>query len=108
MSGLDGRPRPFSVSYSFAWRPQSLTRPFARFQAMYTAQGVQQVNIPAATGDMGILANHVPTVEALKPGVVEVIESGGSSKKFFGESKGRAFRRWQSDSSAGGKLLTPL
>jgi F0F1-type ATP synthase epsilon subunit len=43
-------------------------------------------NIPAVSGDMGILANHVPTVEALRPGLVEVIESAGSSKKFFGAS----------------------
>ena len=43
-------------------------------------------NIPAASGDMGILANHVPTVEALRPGLVEVIESAGTSKKFFGAS----------------------
>ncbi|KAF7793922.1 hypothetical protein EIP86_005044 [Pleurotus ostreatoroseus] len=32
---------------------------------------------------MGILANHVPSIEALRPGVVEVVESGNSSKKFF-------------------------
>ena len=55
-------------------------------QALYSAQGVVQVNIPAATGDMGILANHVPSVEALRPGVVEVIEDAGqASKKWFGE-----------------------
>lgn len=35
---------------------------------------------------MGVLANHVPIVEALKPGVIEVIEEGGSSKKWFGTS----------------------
>ena len=35
---------------------------------------------------MGILATHVPSVEALRPGVVEVIEeSGGQGKKWFGE-----------------------
>ena len=34
---------------------------------------------------MGILANHVPSIEALRPGVVEVIESGNTSQKFFGE-----------------------
>ena len=34
---------------------------------------------------MGILANHVPSIEALRPGVVEVIEAAGS-KKFFGAS----------------------
>jgi F0F1-type ATP synthase epsilon subunit len=33
---------------------------------------------------MGILANHVPSIEAVRPGVVEVIEGTGASKKFFG------------------------
>jgi hypothetical protein len=58
---------------------------------------VTQVNIPAATGDMGILANHVASVEAIKPGVIEVIESAGSSKKWFGESFFQLFdsRSWQ-------------
>lgn len=30
------------------------------------------------------LANHVPSVEALKPGVLEVLEGAGESKKWFG------------------------
>jgi F-type H+-transporting ATPase subunit delta len=34
---------------------------------------------------MGILANHVASVEALRPGVLEIIENGGGSKKWFGE-----------------------
>jgi F-type H+-transporting ATPase subunit delta len=42
------------------------------------------VNVAAATGDMGILANHVPSIEALRPGMIEVIESGNASKKWFG------------------------
>ena len=41
------------------------------------------MNIPAESGDMGILSNHVPSIEALRPGLVEVIESQGS-QKFFG------------------------
>ena len=45
-----------------------------------------QVNLSAATGDMGILANHVPSIEPLRPGLVEVVESAGASKKWFGES----------------------
>ena len=32
---------------------------------------------------MGILSNHVPSIEPLRPGLVEVIESQGS-QKFFG------------------------
>ncbi|KAF8495855.1 ATP synthase subunit delta, partial [Gautieria morchelliformis] len=32
---------------------------------------------------MGILANHVPSIEPLRPGVLEVIESGSNAKKWF-------------------------
>jgi len=33
------------------------------------------------------LANHVPSIESLKPGVLEVIEgSSNESKKWFGKS----------------------
>lgn len=42
-----------------------------------------QVNIPAESGDMGVLANHVPSIEQLKPGLVEVVEESGSPKQFF-------------------------
>jgi len=52
-------------------------------QSMYKAQDVVQVNIPAESGDMGVLANHVPSIEQLKPGLVEVISEGGGSKSFF-------------------------
>jgi len=52
-------------------------------QSIFTSEDVVQVNISAATGDMGILANHVPSIEPLRPGIVEVIESGNASKKWF-------------------------
>ena len=56
-------------------------------QSLYSSAGVVQVNIPAATGDMGVLANHVASIEPLRPGVVEVIEENGQqSKKWFGMS----------------------
>jgi len=42
-----------------------------------------QVNIPAESGEMGILASHVPSIEQLKPGLVEIIEEAGGSKQFF-------------------------
>jgi F-type H+-transporting ATPase subunit delta len=44
---------------------------------------VVQVNIPAESGEMGVLANHVPSIEQLKPGLVEVVEDGNNSKQFF-------------------------
>ncbi|KAI8075371.1 F1 complex, delta/epsilon subunit of ATPase [Gilbertella persicaria] len=52
-------------------------------KAIYKSTSVQQVNLAATSGDMGILANHVPTIEQLNPGVVEVIESSEITKKFF-------------------------
>lgn len=41
------------------------------------------MNFAAESGDMGVLANHVPSIEQLKPGLVEVIEEAGGSKQFF-------------------------
>jgi len=56
-------------------------------QAIFTSTDVVQVNISAEAGDMGILANHVPSIEALRPGVVEVIETAGGSTKWFSASR---------------------
>lgn len=42
-----------------------------------------QVNVPAESGEMGVLANHVPSIEQLKPGLIEVVEESGGSKQFF-------------------------
>ncbi|KAF9950278.1 delta subunit of the central stalk of mitochondrial F1F0 ATP synthase, atp16, partial [Modicella reniformis] len=51
-------------------------------QTLYKDVNVAQVNIAAVSGDMGILASHVPSIEQLRPGVVEVLE-GAASKRFF-------------------------
>ncbi|WFD44875.1 delta subunit of the central stalk of mitochondrial F1F0 ATP synthase, atp16 [Malassezia psittaci] len=55
----------------------------APHQALYDNQEVTQVNVPAVSGDLGILASHVPSIEALRPGLVEVIEASGTAKRFF-------------------------
>ena len=34
---------------------------------------------------MGILANHAASIEPLRAGLLEVVESAGTSKKFFGK-----------------------
>jgi len=52
-------------------------------QSIYKSTDVVQVNIPAESGEMGILANHVPSIEQLKPGLVEIIEESGGTKQFF-------------------------
>jgi F-type H+-transporting ATPase subunit delta len=52
-------------------------------QSIYKSQDVVQVNIPAESGEMGVLANHVPSIEQLKAGLVEVVEESGPAKQFF-------------------------
>ncbi|GAA5913708.1 F1F0 ATP synthase subunit delta [Sporobolomyces salmoneus] len=53
-------------------------------ESIYKSQDVIQVNLAAESGDLGVLANHVPSIESLKPGVLEVIEgSSNESKKWF-------------------------
>lgn len=52
-------------------------------QSLYNKKEVTQVNIPSTAGELGILANHVPTIQQLKPGVIEIIETNGETKSFF-------------------------
>lgn len=44
---------------------------------------------------MGVLANHVPSIEQLKPGLIEIIEETAGSKQFFRKiHKVFAMRYW--------------
>lgn len=53
-------------------------------QVIYNqARNVKQVDVPSLSGSFGILANHVPTLAVLKPGVVTVTETEGAVKRFF-------------------------
>jgi F-type H+-transporting ATPase subunit delta len=47
------------------------------------ATNVKQVDVPTLSGSFGILADHVPTLAVLKPGVVAITENEGAIKKFF-------------------------
>ena len=49
-------------------------------QAIFTSADMDQVDISAATNDMGTLANHVSSIEPPRPGVVEVIECRNASE----------------------------
>jgi F-type H+-transporting ATPase subunit epsilon len=39
---------------------------------------VEQVDLPGAEGDMGILAGHAPLVTTLRPGIVTIFREGRS------------------------------
>src|SRR6201993_1771688 len=43
---------------------------------------VDQVDVPGAEGDFGVLAGHAPVVAAVRPGILTVI-SGGSKQKII-------------------------
>jgi|SRR5208283_3175090 len=42
--------------------------------------GVEQVDVPGADGDFGVLANHAPMVATLRPGILTVHSAGGAQK----------------------------
>jgi F-type H+-transporting ATPase subunit epsilon len=41
---------------------------------------VEQVDLPGAGGDFGVLANHAPMVTTLRPGILTVHASGGKQR----------------------------
>src|ERR1700761_6256483 len=43
---------------------------------------VDQVDVPGAEGDFGVLAGHAPVVAAVRPGILTVI-SGGTKQKII-------------------------
>lgn len=52
-------------------------------QVFYSNADVKQVDVPSYSGNFGILANHVPALAVIKPGVVTVYDNEGTAKKFF-------------------------
>ncbi len=51
--------------------------------APFVEKIVKQVNLPGSSGDLGILADHVPIMEQLKPGIVEVVTETANDKYFI-------------------------
>ncbi|HEX2364332.1 MAG TPA: F0F1 ATP synthase subunit epsilon [Bradyrhizobium sp.] len=43
---------------------------------------VDQVDVPGAEGDFGVLAGHAPVVAAIRPGILTII-AGGSKEKII-------------------------
>jgi F-type H+-transporting ATPase subunit epsilon len=43
---------------------------------------VEQVDVPGAEGDFGVLAGHAPLIAALRPGILTIREAGGA-KRFY-------------------------
>ncbi|OAF68902.1 hypothetical protein A3Q56_03366 [Intoshia linei] len=52
-------------------------------QVLYNKSQIEQIDVPTFSGNMGILAKHVPTLAALKSGVIRVVESKGKTNSYF-------------------------
>ena len=52
-------------------------------EVYYKDTQVKQVDVPTLADSFSILPNQVPTLTALKPGVMNIFEEDGSTKKFF-------------------------
>jgi len=79
---LAGARRPLVSSQSRGVAELAFT--FASPQEVFFNKAkVRQIDVPTLAGDFGILAEHVPTIAALRPGVVAVFNQDGTSKKYF-------------------------
>ncbi|KAJ3402020.1 delta subunit of the central stalk of mitochondrial F1F0 ATP synthase, atp16 [Chytridiales sp. JEL 0842] len=78
------------LARSFATETQAPTRSPGKLllnfavphQAILKDFEATQVNLSSSEGDMGILADHVPTISQLNPGVLEIINAD-KTKKYF-------------------------
>jgi F-type H+-transporting ATPase subunit epsilon len=49
-------------------------------EALVFAGDAEQVDLPGAEGDLGVLPGHAPIVTALRPGIVRVMAHGSDEK----------------------------
>jgi F-type H+-transporting ATPase subunit epsilon len=49
-------------------------------ERLLISDAVEQVDVPGAEGDFGVLAGHAPLVSTLRPGVLVVYREGGTQR----------------------------
>jgi F-type H+-transporting ATPase subunit delta len=72
--------RGFATEATTSIMKLTLTSPH---ETILAKKEVYQVNIPATTGDMGVLAQHVPSIEQIRPGMVEVFHTPTQKSRYF-------------------------
>lgn len=55
---------------------------FASPARLVFSGAVEQVDVPGAEGDFGVLAGHAPLIAALRPGILTIREAGGAKRLF--------------------------
>ena len=51
--------------------------------ALLLSEEVEMVVIPGAEGDFGVMKDHVSFISMIRPGVIEVYQSGSVSQRYF-------------------------
>jgi F-type H+-transporting ATPase subunit epsilon len=51
-------------------------------ERLLLSEAVSEVIVPAADGEMTVMAHHAPVMATVKPGIVEVKSSGGTSNRY--------------------------
>ncbi len=52
-------------------------------ERLVVSRGVDMVVVPGAEGDFGVLPGHTPMVSTVRPGVVDIFESGNIVESIF-------------------------
>ncbi|KAI0990407.1 hypothetical protein GJ496_007028 [Pomphorhynchus laevis] len=66
----------------------TMTVTFASPTAVYYDHStkIKQIDVPSVNGEFGILADHVPAIAVLKPGLITFHEIDGELKRYFASS----------------------
>ena len=52
-------------------------------ERLLMSEEVKQVTVPGSEGEFTVLVQHAPVLSTLRPGVVTVVQDGGSEDKIF-------------------------
>ena len=52
-------------------------------ERLLLAEDVEQVDVPGAEGDFGVLPQHMPLISTLRPGILVVREGGQAAQEYF-------------------------
>jgi F-type H+-transporting ATPase subunit epsilon len=52
-------------------------------ERLLVSEAVAQVEVPGAEGDFTVLPHHAPLLSALRPGVLDVGQTGGAHRRYF-------------------------
>jgi F-type H+-transporting ATPase subunit epsilon len=57
-------------------------------EALVFSADIESVVVPGMQGDFGVLVNHAPMISSLRPGVIDICETGQSISRSFFVSQG--------------------